>query len=170
MNFFSALALVLLTLVGYASGAVLSARLRKAAPAVFDVVLVVVLWAAALLTRPLLGKWLAIAVWLLAGLLLGFLVTRPRTGRYAVEKTEPAPESAAGWRKLWHSWLQFSRRMGNYQSRLWLALFYFVLVLPFGAAMRLFGNPLRLRRRDPQTAWIAKQIGEQDLENARSQF
>jgi hypothetical protein len=170
MNFFSALALILLTLVGYASGSVLAARQRKAAPAVLDVVLVIILWAAALLTRPLLGKWLAIAAWLLAGLVLGFLITKPRTGRYAAEKAEPTPEAATGWRRIWNGWLRFSRRMGNYQSRLWLALFYFVLVLPFGFAMRLFDNPLRTRRRDPHTAWASKQIGEQDLENARSQF
>ncbi len=49
MEFVSGLALVLLTLVGYSSGAVLGARRKTPVPGLFDLLVVVILWAAALL-------------------------------------------------------------------------------------------------------------------------
>lgn len=49
-------------------------------------------------------------------------------------------------RKLWESWKRVAHVIGNFQARLLLTILYLVLVLPFGLAVRLFADPLRIRR------------------------
>ncbi len=150
MEFVSGLALVLLTLVGYSSGAVLGARRRTPVPELFDLLLVVVLCATALATRAALGKWLAIGVWLAAGLVAGALLARARLSRY------PKAEAGAPSGNLWQAWKGFARRMGNYQSRMLMALLYFSVVLPFGLAMTALSDPLHIKRTGISSNWEPK--------------
>lgn len=51
------------------------------------------------------------------------------------------------WRRLWERWKAFAEVVGNFQARLILGIFYFVLAAPFGLALRLFADPLGLRQR-----------------------
>ena len=57
------IALVLLTLVGYAIGAVAGSGKRIATPQPVDLVLIVALWAGALFSRTVVGKWAAVGIW-----------------------------------------------------------------------------------------------------------
>src|SRR5512139_432714 len=69
MGFFGVLALILLTLVGYSSGAVIAGRGRKEPLGLLDFGIAVLFLALALRTQSFLGKWLAIPIWfILAGL------------------------------------------------------------------------------------------------------
>ena len=52
-------------------------------------------------------------------------------------------------RKLWTQWLVLARKIGKFQSRIILTVFYFVIVTPFGLGVRLFADPLRIRRALP---------------------
>ena len=49
-------------------------------------------------------------------------------------------------RALWQGWLIIARKIGYFQSQLILALVYFVVVAPFALAVRMFKDPLNLRR------------------------
>ncbi len=70
-------------------------------------------------------------------------------------------------KRLWEGWKRVARVIGDFQARVVLTIFYAVLVLPFGLGVRLFGDPLRVRRlpeswhaRDPQTMdeeWARRQ-------------
>jgi hypothetical protein len=70
-------------------------------------------------------------------------------------------------RILWAVWVRLARAVGQFQARLLLTLLYFVALLPFGICVRLFGDPLRIRKRPtkwgkstPQTidsTWALKQ-------------
>lgn len=71
---------------------------------------------------------------------------------------------------LWERWKAAARAIGDFQARLLLTLFYFVIVTPFGLAVRLFSDPLRLRRPQARSAWIARATQETNMERARSQF
>jgi len=51
------------------------------------------------------------------------------------------------WKRLWEAWKRLAHRIGNFQARLLLTLLYAVLILPFGLAVRLFADPLRIKRR-----------------------
>ncbi len=170
MHLVSGLALVLLSLVGYSAGAVGAGRKRKALPGLLDIVVVVAIWAAALATRSSLGRWLAVGVWLVVGLVTGAAATALRLSHYAPQKSPQPTLPARGWKQAWASFSAFSQRMGNYQSRMLLALFYFLIVFPFGIGVRLLSNPLRPRRPADESAWVARERADTSLESARSQF
>ncbi len=72
-------------------------------------------------------------------------------------------------KRFWAWWLRTAEVIGNFQSRVVLSLFYFVLVLPFGLAVRLFADPLRIRGRR-QTAWTDFSDRAGTVEEGRKQF
>jgi hypothetical protein len=165
MEFLSSLALVLLTLVGYSSGSVMAAKGRAAVPGIADLMIVVVLWIAALATRSALGKWSSIVIWLVIGLCVGAILARVRADSYP--KSEPS-DTGKG---LWNAWKGFSRRMGNYQSRVLMAFIYFTVVLPFGLGTMLFGDPLKINGSSGSSNWKPKELPlTLSVEEARRQF
>lgn len=165
MEFIAGLALVLLTLVGYSSGSVLGASGHDPTPRILDLLVVVVLWIAALATRTILGKWVAIVIWLVLGLIVGVVLSRIRVGSYP--KAQPL-DTGPG---LWNAWKGFSRRMGNYQSRVLMAFMYFVIVLPFGLGVTLLADPLKIKRTGTNSNWQTKEMSlKPTIEEARGQF
>lgn len=55
-------------------------------------------------------------------------------------------------RRLWQAWKRIVRKIGDFQARVLLTVLYAVLVLPFGLAVRVFGDPLRIRK--PPSQWL----------------
>jgi hypothetical protein len=47
---------------------------------------------------------------------------------------------------IWRGWRVFAGKIGHVQSQLLLTLIYFVVLGPFALAVRLFSDPLHLRR------------------------
>jgi hypothetical protein len=73
-------------------------------------------------------------------------------------------------RKIWERWKIVARRIGDVQSRLLLCVFYFVILAPFGIAVRMLSDPLRLKRRS-HSHWLLKEsTATVPSENARRQF
>lgn len=73
-------------------------------------------------------------------------------------------------RKLWDRWMVLARKIGKFQSRILLTFFYFVIVLPFGLAVRLLADPLHIRRRPSvDTAWLPRATRDVDLTDAQRQ-
>lgn len=170
MEFVSGLALVLLTLVGYSSGAVLGARRRTPVPGLVDLLVVVILWASALVTRAWLGRWPALAVWLAAGLLVGALLATIRRVQYS-RATLDKPAQGSLLARAWQAWKGFARRMGNYQSRVMMAFLYFTVVLPFGLAVTWLSDPLQVKRTGRPSNWQTKHVPvKPSLEEAGRQF
>ncbi len=164
MNFITGLVLVLLTLVGYSSGAVLGARGRTPVPRILDLPVVVALWAGALTTRGWLGKWSAILTWLAIGLVAGWVLARLRRAGYP----KATPLYTGG--DVWDRWKAFAARMGNYQSRVLMSFIYFTIVLPFGLGVTLAGDPLGVRRSGGESNWHPKQAPlKPSIEQAREQ-
>jgi hypothetical protein len=48
-------------------------------------------------------------------------------------------------RRAWAGWKRFGKKVGDFQARLLLTFFYFVILAPFGLAVR-GADPLGLRR------------------------
>jgi hypothetical protein len=69
-------------------------------------------------------------------------------------------------RKFWTSWKRVGGFIGDFFGRLILTLFYFTLVLPFGLMMRIFRDPLSLRRNEPPS-WQARDDDDTTLDSAR---
>ena len=72
------------------------------------------------------------------------------------------------WKQIWEGWKRLARRVGDFQARVLLTVFYFLLVLPFGLAMRLFADPLRVKRQP--TAWLERPDDPSDWQWAHRQW
>lgn len=70
-------------------------------------------------------------------------------------------------KRVWEVWKRIAHKIGNFQARVLLTVFYGVLVLPFGLAVRLFSDPLRIKRRPTQ--WLDHPNEACDLHWARKQ-
>ena len=55
-------------------------------------------------------------------------------------------------KRLWARWKRVGHAIGNFQARVLLTVIYAVLVLPFGLAVRLLADPLRIRK--PPKGWL----------------
>lgn len=69
---------------------------------------------------------------------------------------------------LWHAWQRVAKKIGDFQARLILTLFYFLIVLPTGLIARLFADPLALRKKSAE--WDKRGNAAVRLEEARRQF
>jgi len=171
MDFFRGLALILLTLVGFSSGAVIAGRGEKEPLGLLDLGVAILFLGLALGTRSVLEKWLAIPIWfILAGLGSALL-----TGiRYKDRSTTKVPSLTLAEkgpvRRVLDWWKVFATKLGNYQGRLMFAFFYFVVVTPFGIGVRLFSDPLKVKQSGRITCWLERSSVKHDLEAGREQF
>lgn len=172
MDLFSGLALVLLALVGYSVGAIIGGKDRSPTPQLLDLAVVVVLWIIALFSRSALGKWTAIGVWLVAGGLVSFVLSSARRDKMPskAKKTVISSQQSNFSKRLWEGWKSFAIEMGNYQSRILLALFYFLVITPFGILVRLFSDPLRTKSSATPSFWDNRPAISDGLDEARRQF
>ena len=165
METLSILALILISMFAYSAGAVSSAALRiEPKPQLADLFFLLLIWTGAIWTRLALdwNKWL---------LMLGWLVLAYLAGRLSwLKRSKKLPQRQDGPKKLWFQWKAFSRRTGGFQSRLILSFFFFLAVAPFGLAVKIFRDPLRLRKGHQETYWLDKKETADDLEQSRRQF
>ncbi|MFC1879550.1 hypothetical protein ACFLZW_06510 [Chloroflexota bacterium] len=169
MAILSLIVLPLLTLTGYSMGATLGSSGKRVSPGLLDLFFVLLLWVGAFLTRGGMGKWLAILVWLLIGLLVGLALTWRRRSGYPAED-QTLVEAPNWWRSAWQRWLGFSKKFGDYQSRVLLAFLYFTLVLPFGLGLQAFSDPLNTRKMPDASAWHTWGDSPKSVDEARRQF
>lgn len=69
--------------------------------------------------------------------------------------------------KLWEGWKKFGHALGNFQARVLLTLIYYVLVLPFGLAVRVFADSMHMKKRPEK--WFDHPPLPNTLEEARRQ-
>ncbi len=172
MEFLAILTLILLTLAGYSAGAVLAAKYRWPAPTPVDLLVIVGLWVLALLSQSSLGRWAAIGAWLLVAIAVSFVM--------AVAHRDPAPSKAKRTLKpeahrillarSWDGWRKFARQLGNYQGRVVLAFFYFIILTPFGLLTRVFSDPLQIKSKTGTSLWAERPAEAPGLDAARRQF
>jgi hypothetical protein len=70
-------------------------------------------------------------------------------------------------RRLWAGWKRVAHAIGDFQARVLLTLIYAVLVLPFGLLVRLFSDPLNIKKRPAN--WLEHPQETIDAEWARRQ-
>jgi hypothetical protein len=172
MDFLSGLALVLLSMVGYSEGAVIAGAKRKVSPSLIDILIVVIMWGIALTTRAWISnKWLALVLWFILGLVIGGVMVGLQRNNYPIEKNDKEIQTNfRGFKRLWEGWKALSIRLGNYQSRILLALFFFPVVIPFGIIVRLFHDPFRRKVHPVDSRWTPCSKSNHDLESIQRQF
>lgn len=174
MEALSYIVLVLLSLVGYSGGA--TGRAGKNVdlkPVLLDLVLVVLIWAVAVYSRLTydFNKWLSILVWVGISVVVGLVAVSARRlpKMEKAEEVEDLPETL--FKRLWHRWTGFSKRMGSFQSRVMLSFFFFVIVSPAAVLIKVLGDPLSIKRKKAMdTYWLAKTPSSTEIEDYRRQF
>jgi hypothetical protein len=73
-------------------------------------------------------------------------------------------------RKMWKRWKIIGAEVGNYQGRAIVLVFYYTVMVPFGAGVRLLSDPLRLKPNAAASAWREREPTNPDIEAARRQF
>ncbi len=70
---------------------------------------------------------------------------------------------------IWKKWVPIAHKIGNFQSRLLLTIFYFTLLLPFSLLVTLFSD--RMRKKKPKNSmWTDWVENYQTLEEGKSQY
>jgi hypothetical protein len=175
MQTLSFIVLILLSLVGYSGGA--AGKAGKSAdlkPQIIDLILVVIIWGGAIYSRISfdLDKWFLILIWVILSIVIGVLAITFRKlpeGKISSNK-EPTRTPTNLFKKLWPSWKDFSKRMGVFQSRIVLSLFFFIFVSPFALAVKVFSDPLNIKRQSSTSQWLPKKEIKNELEQYRRQF
>lgn len=71
---------------------------------------------------------------------------------------------------VWARWNVIAHKIGNFQARAFLSLFYFVVLAPFALGVKIFCDPLRLRP-DSALGWLKRVTAEGDpMTEAERQF
>ncbi len=74
------------------------------------------------------------------------------------------------FRNLWESWKEIAEYIGDFQARLLLTIFYFTVAVPFGFLVRLFTDPLNIKKSPVGSAWVTRSTGDIELEDTQRQF
>lgn len=82
--------------------------------------------------------------------------------------SEKSSEALNTLRIIWHYWKKIAHRIGVFQSKLILSLFYFTLFMPFGVVFALFKDGLRIKNKT-SSSWIVKNKQSETLEAMRKQ-
>lgn len=61
-------------------------------------------------------------------------------------------------RKIWEAWKRIAKKIGDFNSRLILTLFYFIFVAPISILVKI-KDPLGIKKQKTQN-WIPKQEPE----------
>ena len=184
MHIFSTIVLILLSMVGYSSGVTLAARGKNVPPAVFDLVIMFVIWTVALSSRaqvlPVLGgsRLLLLLVWLVIALAIGFVKTKTTySGGFDRLPDSELPEHAQAtevkstnpFKRAWEGWKLFAAEMGHIQGSLFMGFFYFIVVTIFGVGVKLFSDPMGIKSTPSATGWVDRQPLDATLTEAQEQ-
>ncbi len=74
-------------------------------------------------------------------------------------------------RRAWKRWTIVGEVYGDFQARLFATLFYFTILVPFAAGVRLTRDPLRLHgSKGKDSGWLKRAPVGSTLDDARRQF
>ncbi|MFB0564171.1 MAG: hypothetical protein ACETWK_00660 [Candidatus Aminicenantaceae bacterium] len=171
----SYIALILLSLVGYSAGVTIKAGKRaELKPLIIDLIIVIFIWTGAVYSRVTLdfSKWILILIWIILGIIIGMITVIPRRvpeeKHVRKEEREVVPRSPIN--RFWTGWKNFSKKIGIFQSRIILSLFYFLFVSPFALALKIFSDPLRIKPHRGKSFWLIKKDIREDFDQFRRQF
>ena len=51
------------------------------------------------------------------------------------------------FRRLWEGWKKIAQIIGDFNARVILTLFYFILLCPFALMLKLFTDPLEIKKK-----------------------
>jgi hypothetical protein len=174
MEVLATIAVLLLSLVGYSLGNVLRfGRKPVRKPVAGDVLLVVLFWAALLFAgiRMATGKALMIGIGIAAGIVLGFLMSLVLG--YSKSEAQAAahahPAAPIGPPKRFRAWRELSSKLGTFQSQIILGLLFLIVFAPVSIGVKLFSDPLHIKKSGTDSHWFPKAPVASDIELFKKQ-
>ncbi len=70
---------------------------------------------------------------------------------------------------LWNKWKLIAHKIGLFQSRLILTIFYFTILIPAGLIYTILKNEMGIKSKS-KTTWISKKHLNETLETMRKQY
>jgi len=163
------IAVLLLSLVGYSLGNVLRFGKRPVRkPVAGDILFVLLMWAAVIFTRSRLpvSKWLMLAAWIAAGIVLGYLMSLllgySKSEKRAASQAHPAAPGEV--RKRFQAWREQSAKLGTFQSQILLGLLFLIVFAPVALGVKLFSDPLHIKKSGTNSQWLPKKPVASDIE------
>lgn len=72
-------------------------------------------------------------------------------------------------KRLWDAWKKIAHKIGTFQGKLLLTIFYFTILAPFGLFVKMFQDRLHLKKPvSGQSHWILRKDDENSIEKARN--
>ncbi len=62
-------------------------------------------------------------------------------------------------KNIWEWWKRVARKIGDFQARIILTIFYFIILGPFALAIRWWSHPLAIKADNPR-GWHPKTEGK----------
>jgi hypothetical protein len=73
-------------------------------------------------------------------------------------------------RNLWEWWKRVARRIGDFQARIILTIFYFLILGPFALVVRFWSDPLAIKANTPRGWRLKDDQRDNPVEQATRQF
>ena len=73
-------------------------------------------------------------------------------------------------RNLWEWWKRVARKIGDFQARIILTIFYFIVLGPFALAIRLWSDPLAIKASTHKCWHNKSEVKGTPMEQATKQF
>jgi hypothetical protein len=173
VGFISIVALIFLSLLGYSIGAIsVAGKSRDLKPVISDLVLVILIWAGAIYSRAALhvNRWLLILILLIAASFIGMASVLLRWHSLRIIGNASKEPATSANKHVYRPWRSFSLRLGSFQSRILLSLFFFIFITPAAILVKAFSDPLKIKKHDEASSWLSKEEIETDLKQYRRQF
>ncbi len=68
-------------------------------------------------------------------------------------------EKLSSPRRLWEWWKRVARKIGDFNARVILTIFYLLLLSPFALAVRFLTDPLNIKKKTDK-GWLTKKEDE----------
>jgi hypothetical protein len=150
----------------YCCGAITkSGKSKELKPKLIDIAIVVCIWVAAILSKIYsnIDKWLLILIWLVISFALGFMITWLRKPELKEIQKSPTSPTKNPLKIFWQGWLTVTKRIGGFQSRLILAMIYFIAIAPI-ALFNKKTDYQKLKNQNVKTYWQPVENPEKDSE------
>ncbi len=72
-------------------------------------------------------------------------------------------------RRVWNRWKAIAQVIGDFQARIILTLFYFIVIAPGGLIVRAVSDPLQLKPPPGASTWTPHKAENPSLDEARRQ-
>ncbi|HID34719.1 MAG TPA: hypothetical protein EYP25_09190 [Anaerolineae bacterium] len=70
---------------------------------------------------------------------------------------------------LWREWLRVSKHIGSFNARALITLIYFTFLAIFGIPMRIFADPMGVKKQPRDSAWHERTTLDLNMQTAQRQ-